>query len=152
MKRLFESIIKTTSNCGNIEIILYLDEDDLESHKIHAPEISLKKVVKPREKMGKVVNLCCKASKGKCLININDDVIFRTQNWELLILDKIKSIPDEVYLFYANDLRSRKGNPTFPVISRKTYELMDGFSPDDYIRFFIETHYQQSFLFYSGNI
>ncbi|MCX8082096.1 MAG: glycosyltransferase [bacterium] len=146
LKRLFESIIKTTYDYKNIEIVLYIDEDDLQSRDITLNEITLKKITGPRQEMGKVLNTCYKESKGHCLININDDAVFETANWDILILNRIKDIQDEIYLIYGNDLHKGKKHPTFPGISRKVCEILDGFSHYGYERFLIETHLFDIFI------
>lgn len=146
VKRLFESIIETTDCCEGIEIILYIDEDDPASHNISSSKLSVTKLIRPRENMGKITNICYKASTGDYIILMNDDVLFRTPHWDTIILEKIHFIPDKIFLMYGNDLHKGKKMPTFPIISRKLCEIMDGVCPDSYVRFHIEYHLLDIFV------
>lgn len=140
VERLFESIIKTTFDCKNIEIVLYIDEDDIKSREISISEISLIKIVRPRETMGKTLNLCCKSATGDYLFNINDDVVFRTPDWDAEVMKIIKQYRDDIFLIYGNDLHKKEKSPTSPLISKTAFEIIGGFSPEGYTRFYIETH------------
>ena len=137
--RLLDSIVKTTDNPEDLEIIIYADEDDIESQNISFPAFSIIKLTGQRETMGRITNLCYKASTGSYIFLMNDDVVFRTSHWDTVIFKKIKSVPDEVFLIYGNDLHKGEKMPSFPIISRKFCELMDGACPDN-ISFHIEGH------------
>ena len=96
--RLLDSIVKTTDNPEDLEIILYTDEDDLESHGISDPALPVIKLVGPRKTMGKITNLCYHASSGDYIFLMNDDVVFKTYHWDTFLLKKIESVPDGIFL------------------------------------------------------
>jgi len=57
--RLFDSLIQTTSDPKNIEIVLYMDEDDIASHEISNPRLKIIKLIKPSgNSMGKITREC----------------------------------------------------------------------------------------------
>lgn len=138
--RLLDSIVKTTDNPEDLEIILYTDEDDLESQGISHNALSLIKLTGPSKPMGAITNLCYKASTGSHIFLMNDDVIFQTPHWDTIVLRTFEKFPDGIALLYGNDLYKGEWIPTFPILSRTFCEMMDGVCPDDFIRFHIESH------------
>lgn len=139
--RLFESIKQTTLNLENIEVILYADDDDLESQKISCDAFSVVKIVQERGKtMGEITRICYSKSSGKYIMLLNDDVIFRTKDWDNKVLDTFSKFKDEIALVYGNDLYQGKKMASFPVLSRVVCDLMGGICPSEYKRIFIDVH------------
>ena len=138
--RLLDSIVKTTDNPEDLEIILYTDEDDLESQGISYNALTLIKLTGPSKPMGAITNICYKASTGRYIFLMNDDVIFQTLHWDKTVLMTFEKFQDGIALIYGNDLYKGEGIPTFPIISRTFCGLMDGVCPSGYIRFHIEYH------------
>jgi len=88
LQRLFDSIVATTANIEKLEIILYIDEDDLPTEKVSHPSLSLIKLVKrPGERMGRMNQLCYEASQGRYVMLMNDDVVFRTPRWDERVVE-----------------------------------------------------------------
>jgi glycosyltransferase involved in cell wall biosynthesis len=128
--RLFESLSQTTSNTENLEVILYLDEDDIPSQEISYALLKIIKLIRPLGKsMGKMIRECYKASHGRYIIIMNDDAVFRTKGWDLSVMEAFSRFPDDVAFVYANDLDRGRRMPTFPILSRLERILKeDGFS------------------------
>src|SRR5437870_7996953 len=75
---LFQSIVDTTHNLNEIEVVLGVDDDDLASQNITHDKLAVKTVVIPkRSTMGKLNRACFEASSGRYVMLINDDVILR---------------------------------------------------------------------------
>jgi hypothetical protein len=140
VKRLFESIIQTVSNPDVLEIILCIDEDDFESREITHPAISIHKLIRKNKTMGEMTRACYEQTKGKLIMLLNDDMIFRTKNWDLKILKVFSHFPDGIALVYGNDLYYGKYMSTFPILPRKSCELMDKICGVDYKRHCIDPH------------
>ncbi len=136
--RLLDSIVKTTDNPQDLEIIIYIDEDDLESQNISYPSLSIVKLIGPQRTMVTINNICYRASTGKYIFLMNDDVVFQTPHWDTTIVKALEQFPDGIALLYGNDLHRGKGMPTFPILPRTVCELMDGICPSEYIRFLID--------------
>jgi hypothetical protein len=84
--RLLDSILETTSNLTNLEIVLLLDEDDKSSHEIVYPALPIVKLIRPRVKnMGEMNRECYEASSGRYLMVLNDDVVFCAPEWAEMI-------------------------------------------------------------------
>ena len=57
--RLLDSLSQTASDTENMEVILYLDEDDIPSHEISYPFLKMTKLIRPvGEPMGKMIREC----------------------------------------------------------------------------------------------
>ncbi len=140
LKRLFDSIRKKTSDLSNVEIFLYLDEDDAHNYNLPNSSINLKKIVGPRMTMGAYNTACLKRSTNDVVILLNDDMVIRTDGWDRIILDLHNNIGDGVYLAYANDLYKKSRFCTIPILSRKTAELLLDPYPELYKGAFLDVH------------
>lgn len=139
--RLFDSLTQTTSNIDGIEIILYMDEDDVASHDLSYPPLNVIKLIRPAgNSIGKILNECYKASNGHYVILMNDDAVFRTPGWDLTVMKAFSRFSDEIAFVYGNDLDQGKRVPTFPILSRKVCEIIRGICPEEYLNLHIESH------------
>jgi glycosyltransferase involved in cell wall biosynthesis len=146
LQRLFESLANTTADLSALEVVLYVDEDDTETQQISHPSLFLVKLIgTPGQKMGNMNRACYEASRGRHVMLMNDDVVFRTKGWEARVLEAFGRFPDEVALVYGNDLHQRKGVPTFPIVSRRVCELIGGICPRDYLNVYIDVHLHDIF-------
>ncbi|TAN64007.1 glycosyltransferase, partial [bacterium] len=141
VKRLFDSLIETTAKIEDIEVVLYIDDDDVESHGITHTIIDIIKLIRPHgASLGSILNECYYASSGRYLFLMNDDAIYRTKGWDTDVLRAFEAFPDDIALVYGNDLDQGGKVPTFPIISRKTCEFMGGICPSEYLNLHIESH------------
>ena len=140
LKRLFDSIREQTYDLDNIEIFLYLDEDDAKNYSELDESLNIKKIVGPRMTMGAYNTACLKQSKNDVIILLNDDMVIRTKGWDKAILDMHNSIDDGIYLAHINDLYKRKKFCTIPILSRKTANLLLDPYPERYKGAFLDVH------------
>ena len=140
VQRLFNSIIETADDPPSLEIILYVDEDDLESAKISSDVLDIIKIIRPRRKMGIMTRECFDASRGRYIGMINDDMIIRTKEWDLAVKKAFAQFPDEVALVYPNDKYYGERVSTFPFMTRRTCELLEKICPPDYASHCIDSH------------
>lgn len=142
VNQLLDSIVETTSNIDLIELVLCIDEDDAESCRIDHPLIFIKKIILPygTKGMGNIFRLCYIENTSRYMILINDDVIFRTNNWDIKILEAFSRTPDDLALVYPNDRYYGEKLCSFPVISQTVCELMNGICPCNYQSHSIDSH------------
>lgn len=139
--RLFDSIKATASNLENIEVILYIDEDDIESQKISYNGFSIIKLIHPRgETMGKITRTCYTASRGRYIMLLNDDLVFRTSSWDNAVLAAFSQFKDKIALVYGNDLFQGRKMASFPILSKIVCDLMGNICPSEYKRVLIDVH------------
>jgi len=149
-KLLAESFINTAFSMSitpdEVEFILYVDEDDLESQEIRVRDVNIKIIIGPRCNMGVCNTKCLEVSDGEIIVLGNDDVLIRTEGWDEMIRLMHHSIPDHIYLAYPNDLNKGEGLSAFPILSRKTCELVSQPFPIIYKGAFIDTHIMEIFI------
>ena len=153
MKRFFQSVLDTAHCIEEIEVILCLDDDDLESQEISDKNLSIKKVILPKgSTMGYLNRSCFEASSGRYVILINDDVMIRSKNWDQMIYDVFSAFQDDIALIHVNDLLFRESLCTFPVLSRKAC-LETGICPAEYRKYRIDDHIYDTYqmLAYLGH-
>lgn len=146
VKRLFQSIIDYTTDLDNLEIIMYLDEDDHESHGIEDSRLHIIKKIGPRSTMGTYNTKCFEGSSGDIIMLMNDDLVILTPGWDRIIVDHFKSISDGIYLAYPNDSEAGHRMCTFPIMPRKTCEILLKPYPKEYEALFIDVHIFDVFL------
>lgn len=142
MKRLLNSIVRTTAVLSRLEIVLYLDDDDTETLRIESPgrELRLVKLIKRPDAMGNIMRACYDASHGKYVLLLNDDMIFGTKDWDTRVLREFAAFPDGIAMVYGNDLYYGDLMCTFPILTRTVCELMGGVCPSEYRWHCIDAH------------
>lgn len=140
VQRLFRSIAEQTADLVNIEIILYVDEDDTESHNLAFDNLNITKIIGSRLSMGAYNSACLSRSIGDIIILVNDDMVIRTTGWDKIIRDFDVDVKDQIYLAYGNDMFKKGKLCTFPILSRKTCEILLKPYPEEYRGAFIDCH------------
>ena len=140
VQRLFDSIVATTSRLEELEIVLAVDDDDLESQAIEDARLNLKKVILPRgATMGTLNQTAYEASTGRFVMAMNDDVVLRTPGWDAAVQSAFALHPDNIALIHVNDLLFQERLCTFPMLSREACDLI-GFCELGYRRYRIDDH------------
>jgi len=140
VERLFESISATTTRLDRVEVILYVDEDDPSSHRLDSRDFAVTRIVGPPRTMGQYNSECLARARGDILILANDDMVVRTRGWNERVAQVHAEHSDQVYLAYCNDLFKNRAWCTFPILSRRTCELLGDPYPTAYRGAFIDTH------------
>ncbi len=140
VNRLFASLVETTSCLDQLEVVLYVDEDDLSSHNLDSMDFHVSRIVGPVLSMGGYNSACLQIARGDVIILANDDMVIRTKGWDDHIRLIHAKFVDQVYLYYPNDLNKKGLFCTFPILSRGTCELLATPYPSAYRRAFIDVH------------
>jgi hypothetical protein len=140
MRRLFDSIATCTDRLEDLEVILYLDDDDETAQEISDSRFSLIKIIGPRLSMGAYNTVCLGRASGDFIMLMNDDVIVRTGAWDRTVAELGRTISDGIFLAYPNDLHIGKRMCTFPILTRKACELLLRPYPEEYKTYFIDWH------------
>ena len=139
-KRLFKSIAETIAQPERVEIILYADEDDTGSHHLNSSDFRVVPIIGPALSMGGYNSACLKQARGDIIILVNDDMVIRTPGWDNMIVEMDAGFSDKIYLAYSNDLNKKRSLCTFPILSRRTCELLVEPYPAAYQGAFIDVH------------
>jgi hypothetical protein len=140
VERFFVSVAETASQLGQIEVILYVDDDDVDSHFLDSDVLKVTRIIGPRASMGTYNSICYEAAKGDIIILVNDDMVIRTPGWDKKVIEFDAKIPDKIYLAYGNDFFKKGDLCTFPILSRRTCELLVEPYPKEYRGAFIDFH------------
>lgn len=139
-ERFLKSVVMTATYADSVEVVFYADDDDPESHDLRAEGISVTAIVGPRLTMGEYNSRCLQKARGDVIILVNDDVVVRTQGWDEKVRELDAAFPDKIYLAYGNDLFKGSKLCTFPILSRRTCELLVDPFPAAYAGAFIDYH------------
>ena len=138
--RFLRSLVENTENPGQVEIVLYVDEDDTGSHSLHCEEIETVKNIGPRLTMGRLNSACYQRSSGEIVVPVNDDMVIKTRGWDRMVLQVHEKFEDQIYLMYPNDLFAGEDLCSSPIMSRKTCETLTRPFPEEYPGGFIDYH------------
>lgn len=140
VERLFKSIAETTAQPNRVEVILYVDDDDTGSHHLDSQDVHVVRIIGSAISMGGYNSACLDRARGDIIILVNDDMVIRTPGWDNMIAEMDAGYPDKIYLAYGNDLFKKRDFCTFPILSRRTCELLVEPYPVAYRGAFIDVH------------
>jgi hypothetical protein len=143
LMRALTSMVATARRPEALEIVLYVDEDDADSRDVEFPGLRLVKLIERRGTMGAITRACYEACRGRYIMLANDDIVFRTPDWDAEVLATFERFSDTIALVWGNDLCS--GAPAHPFLSRTTCDLLGGVCPAGYYREFIDAHLHDVF-------
>tara|TARA_R100000008_G_C3571617_1_gene162519 strand:- start:157 stop:900 length:744 start_codon:yes stop_codon:yes gene_type:complete len=104
-------VYENCSNPENCEIVFGIDSDDevaIETanklkKRCKGDFISICLVEPNQKRLSDIVNLCATAARGEILGTAADDVIFRSENWDLTILEEFNKFEDKIMLLWSDD-------------------------------------------------
>lgn len=161
LEKFISSIVLNTNEITSIEVIIRIDYDDKTNYNPLIKKYNFCKFIKGETTtMGKLNRDCVSKSEGKVVFFSNDDVVFRTRNWDVIVKNKIRSLSDDFYLIYPNDLNKGKKLSTFPILNKKTLVENPFLLPEFYKGSFLDLHIMDIFkqykkgknLFYLENV
>lgn len=106
IRRLVDSIIDTVNDINNIEFLVYIDDDDEASipalqevaEKINTNAIQGNKMVGSQ-----MYNELGKIAQGDIIMFAADDIVFKTKNWDKIVIDKFNEYEDKILFIYGED-------------------------------------------------
>lgn len=140
LARFLESVQTTSADWSRIEIVLGLDADDAASRLIDFDSLAVRHAIgPPGRSMGQLNRDCLATARGRFLVLLNDDVVFRTPGWDDLVAEALRRFPDDIVLLFCNDELFRGRLATFPLVSRRAVQAI-GLCPAAYARYRIDDH------------
>ena len=140
--RLLNSINNTCSNKDNIEILLLLDDDDKELneykkiiHNKEFKELNIKLFVKNLDSHSQRNNFLASNSIGDIIFPINDDIVFKSKDWDIQINKEFSKINKKPYSLWINcGQKYNYLHCDFPIINREWFERL-GYVGSEHFRF-----------------
>src|SRR5262245_49438425 len=95
LRRLLDSLARTTRHPQRLEVVPVVDGDDAASRDVRHDRLTLRHaVVAPGATMGSLNRAGYLASSGDFIMLLNDDVVVRTRNWDNIVRRRIGRFPD----------------------------------------------------------
>jgi hypothetical protein len=99
--RMVKSILETATNA--VEIVARFDDDDLESAK-SAEQDGAVVIIGPRiRKITACWNECFEACTGDIVFQNNDDTVWTSKGWDVMVENAFAEVPDKIMLVHGND-------------------------------------------------
>jgi hypothetical protein len=130
-----ESVRDTAKN--EVDICLYIDNDDILSVPV-AEELHLSYKVGPRiRKITQAWNEVLDIAKGEIYQQGNDDVLYVTPGWDVMVQEAYDEVPDKIMVAHGNDRWGHGSNFGPHGFAHKRFV--------DCIGYFIAPHYSSDF-------
>lgn len=128
IQRLWRSVVKTVSDINNIELIVYIDNDDPSYDEVM--NVPMTRVRGDRIVLSEMWNRCYEHATGDILMHCGDDIIFRTKGWDAKVEDTFAQIPDRIAFVFGDDGSPHNGTfGTHGFIHREWVKAVGYFVP-----------------------
>lgn len=111
LDRLYESIMKTADKPEEVEMVVYIDQDDDSYDNYEQPRLT--KIKGPRVILSEMWNECWRKAKGEYYMHCGDDIIFRTPGWDTAIKEAIDARPGKICFAWCNDVSDESSRHEF---------------------------------------
>lgn len=135
MKRLMNSIAKTTYMLTDIELIFRIDEDDAKSIAVAKKysaktDLNIKYVIKKRNRiLSNLWNDCWEIAEGDIFMMCADDIIFKTSRWDYIVEEEFGNVPDRILFLWGKDGNKNDKLGTHGFIHRNWTDVTGYFVP-----------------------
>ena len=136
--RLYTSLMSRAKYPKKIEIISYIDDDDDSYENIKLPRLTI--IQAPSILLAEAWNECWRNSVGDWLGLFGDDVIFKTDEWDVKFREATSRYPDNIGFFFGDDLSNRgKAYGTHGFIHKTWAEAVGYFVPPYFSADYVDT-------------
>lgn len=144
LMRLYESAIDLADDPKNVEMVVYVDDDD-ESYGalVESPPPRTKFLQGPRKTISECWNDCHRASTGEIFMHCGDDLVFRTKGWDTVVRNLFANYPDKIVFAYGDDGSTESHNYEFGThgfIHKNWTDVVGRFLPPYYESDYNDTH------------
>ena len=136
--RMWKSAIDTATKPEDLQLVLYIDDDDIETRQAYnSVQPSVLAVIGPRlHILGQGINECYKACSGDICMVCTDDIVFRTPSWDDMVRDTFLSFTDKIMMVFGEDGIQHGSMATLPFISRNWIESVGYVLPPYFVNEF----------------
>lgn len=98
LKAVLDNIYDMTADRDNIEVLLAIDNDDEESLGFQYNKLHIRRFIgKRQEGLGNYINIMAKSMSGDVGWTLSDDIKLETQDWDILVRDKLKQLDYDIW-------------------------------------------------------
>ncbi len=129
------SIYNSATNKERIFTYNYIDEDDprLIAYSDYGKNLKNNDItIGPAQSVSKSWNIIAQKAidnGADVLIMGNDDMMYRTAGWDIILEEEIKKYPDNIYCMWFEDLIQGEKHCAFPIVSKTWYNTLGYFTP-----------------------
>jgi len=132
------SVHTFASNKNRVYTCSYIDNDDprIEAYKSYYDQRSLFKndfiCTGPPQSVSKSWNILIEKVTEldiDVVIMGNDDMLYRTNNWDVLLEKEIEKYPDQIYCMWFEDMINGPNHCAFPIVSYKWIKTLGYYTP-----------------------
>jgi hypothetical protein len=131
VRRMLDSVLVLAD--GPVEVVFYVDDDDQPTIDLMVElandSYPIVPVIGPRILMSEMWNRCAEHATYDILGLSDDDVVYRTNNWDTLIMDAFSQYPDNIVMVHGRDGIHDALFGTHPFIHRKWMETTGYYAP-----------------------
>ena len=108
--RMIDSALDKAANDKRIEFCVWIDDDDFSYDSLLKSrlDIPIKVLRGPRALLNMMYNALLIIAEGNYLMWVGDDTQFRTDSWDLKMIQEVEKFQDRIGVVYANDLGKYK--------------------------------------------
>jgi len=145
LERLYNSIKNTISGNNQIEFIYYVDNDDTDLINYASLKLIKDKNIRvvfvngQRNPLCKTWNLLVNYSNADWYMCGNDDFIFNTKNWDLILENKIKTALHPYFMYFFDDGIQGMNHAAFPIVSKEWINAIGYYFPEKFIHNYPDT-------------
>jgi hypothetical protein len=139
VKRFTESVHRTCTQPGRIELLFYVDDDDPELARYEIGVEALRRrlpdfrrielIVGPAMSVSRSWNVLAERCDGDLLMMANDDQLYVDYGWDVELERHARRVSDGIYAFFFDGGQYEPGGADFPIVSRRWYEALGYFTP-----------------------
>ena len=133
MTEFTNSIFTTANNPNEVEIIFYIDNDDLPSKECEdklKEDYNIKYLFKNRVPLSKAINDCHTLSESDIFFCGSDDIVMLTKGWDDVIIHTFDKIEDKIALLYGLDKINRTALfGTHPIVHIRWLDVLGYITP-----------------------
>lgn len=127
--RLLDSARETAAT--EVEFVVYVDEDD---HTIERTRDVLHRhaanvVIGPRDVLSKMWNICWEHARHDVVMQCGDDIVFRSDDWDLRVLEEFDASVDKILFVHGDDGFQHERIGTHGFLHRNWIETVGYFVP-----------------------
>lgn len=102
LERLAKSALETADNPDDIEIVVYIDDDDTSYDNWIFP-LQVKIYNTQRTVLSRYWNFAYEDATGPIYMHCGDDIVFHTPGWDTIVKQEFDKYPDKIVLVYGDD-------------------------------------------------
>ncbi|OGS40485.1 MAG: hypothetical protein A3K77_00630 [Euryarchaeota archaeon RBG_13_31_8] len=131
MQRLWDSIKNTVYDINEIELIFYIDNDDINSiNQLRLMKsCNVRAYIGKQKKISEMWNDCYNIGIGEVFMVCADDIVFSSNHWDKLVRDEFDKWSDKIILVYGRDGGKNERLATHPFIHKNWIETIGYFTP-----------------------